>query len=58
MCEPNYCGCCGRQIENGWSQWWCDDCLKHIGSEGPPLWDRTYAAIHGVECPYQVSMDG
>lgn len=54
--EPDYCGCCGNEITDhriGVVQSWCGPCCQHIATRGPS-WERTYEAINGVPCPFQV----
>lgn len=46
----DYCGCCGRRC--GRNQDWCERCKKHIDPK-KTLWDATYFAQHGENCPYQ-----
>ena len=53
-----YCGCCGNgplaPTKQGVIEDWCARCMSHVGSDGQ-LWDRTYEAVHGTPCPYQVA---
>jgi hypothetical protein len=52
-----YCGCCGRQARARRSDpepLWCKPCSQHVAATGH-LWDRTFEAINGEPCPYQVS---
>lgn len=52
----DYCGCCGREItadDLPGMPLWCDDCRPHLAAS-PHLWDRTWFAQHGTECPFQV----
>ena len=49
-----YCGCCGNTIGPGVDPiWWCEACEPHIGASGH-AWERTYFALTGKPCPYQV----
>jgi hypothetical protein len=52
----DYCGCCGNEISDRLSSLWCERCRGHIGqfTSGHP-WEKTYAAMHGEDCPFQVS---
>lgn len=59
-CEVNahdYCGCCGEEIpDDGVGvniETWCAQCKVHVGTEGP-MWERTFSAIYGGDCPFQV----
>lgn len=49
MGESNYCGCCGHESTAGE---WCKRCAKHVDPK-KTLWDATYLAQFGVDCPYQ-----
>lgn len=49
MKEPEFCGCCGREADAGE---WCSDCKEHIDPR-KTLWDATYFAQHGCDCPFQ-----
>lgn len=51
-----YCGCCGNETARE-DDLWCPRCIGHVGSHGP-LWERTWAAVTGEECPYQVPIGG
>jgi hypothetical protein len=44
-----FCGCCGRPSV----ALWCRNCEKHIGRTGK-LCDRTYQALRGCPCPFQI----
>jgi len=46
---PFGCGCCGQDCPEG--DTWCLACRPHVGTTGP-LCERTYYALHGVDCPY------
>jgi len=48
---PFGCGCCGRDCPD--DKIWCAECELHVGTEGTPV-DRTYFALHGIDCPYAV----
>lgn len=56
--DEYFCGCCGNEIP----QWhhnrlWCSPCSLHISpSQYKPLWERTYEAVTGEPCPYQVGV--
>lgn len=51
MTEQDYCGCCGRATGGPW----CLGCRTHISPRQTlPLWDRTYFAQTGLDCPLQV----
>ena len=54
--EPEFCGCCGREMASptDHDEVWCEDCAKHVGTEGH-IWDQTYEAVHGSPCPFDVS---
>jgi hypothetical protein len=45
------CGCCGRGILRGTSEW-CTDCLPHIDTNEGPLWQQTWFAQNGNDCPF------
>lgn len=51
------CGCCGRELGTDVAGTadglWCVDCIGHV-LKGGALWDRTWFAQHGNECPFQV----
>lgn len=48
----SFCGCCGREIEQGTDEW-CIDCLReHIDTNAARPEDRTYFAQHGLDCPF------
>ena len=49
--EHDYCGCCGTDDQV--SGEWCRRCKAHVGTNGP-AYDRTYRALNGTECPFQV----
>lgn len=62
--ERLYCGCCGNPIganartDNDW----CSRCRPHIararrevGGCFTPVWERTYFAQTGEDCPWQVT---
>jgi hypothetical protein len=56
MSRSDYCGCCGREIENSSvGEPWCRDCRDHAlpPALGRAPWDRTYYAQHGMDCPLQ-----
>jgi len=54
--EGDWCGCCGHASVPGGL--WCEDCLPHVTSEGPPH-ERTWYATHeGEDCPYADHWDG
>lgn len=44
-----FCGCCGRPS----AALWCQACACHIGRTGK-LCDRTFLAVKGRPCPFQV----
>jgi len=50
--DTTYCGCCGDGPIR--LNLWCDRCAAHVGQPGPPPWERTYQAISGEPCPFQV----
>lgn len=50
----SYCGCCGRMCG---SDEWCDDCRPHLLQGHLPLWERTYFARYGRECPHAPAAD-
>ena len=50
----DYCGCCGNQIDATEGAW-CLRCAQHVGRFDGYEWDRTYFAINGVDCPFQVA---
>lgn len=54
--EEDFCWCCGYEIEPdlGYDPNWCGACLEHISPENLQPWDRTYFALHGEPCPFQV----
>jgi len=54
MSDTNYCGCCGRETQWGGSPYWCQECSRHVADNRQPPWDRTYEAIHGEPCPFQI----
>jgi hypothetical protein len=45
----SFCGCCGRPSVG----LWCRQCEGHIGRSGK-LCERTYQAVKGRPCPFQV----
>lgn len=52
--ETGYCGCCGGDLD-GNSDLWCKRCADHVlPDRGVRLWDRTYFAQHGKDCPFQM----
>jgi hypothetical protein len=51
--SPDYCGCCGQPAGAGGDALWCEPCRDHVGAVGHP-WDRTFFALTGAECPFQV----
>lgn len=54
MSAPNFCGCCGRQIEQGTTDW-CMDCLReHIDTLAARREDATFFAQYHTDCPFQV----
>lgn len=50
MKQEFYCGCCGRQI--GERELWCRDCTAHVKHTSEPIWERTYFAQYGKDCPF------
>jgi len=46
---PFGCGCCGQDCPEG--RTWCLACEPHVGVRGA-LCERTYYALHGVDCPF------
>lgn len=52
MKHESYCGCCGTEIQHGD---WCLKCSQHLlpANRGLPIWERTYFAQFGKDCPYQ-----
>lgn len=53
--EITYCGCCGAQLPIlSIGDEWCKNCKLHVGSYGE-LYNRTYFALTGHECPYETS---
>lgn len=49
----DYCGCCGREYNQG-TTFWCIDCLRdHIDTTAGQPCDATYFAQHGKDCPLQ-----
>lgn len=57
-CEDlDYCGCCGGEIDNG-DAYWCSHCTDHVARATTAyLWERTYFAQHGEDCPFQVARE-
>lgn len=56
--DETFCGCCGDVIlvePCAAIPWWCDRCFPHTGVVGH-LWERTYEALNGEPCPFQVGM--
>lgn len=52
--EPDYCGCCGNVCPT--DALWCDRCAEHVDTSDLLFtWDRTYFALHGVDCPFQAA---
>ena len=54
--EEDFCGCCGDAIpDHGMDivQAWCGPCWHHVGIVGP-MWERTFEAMNGEPCPFQV----
>lgn len=57
----DYCGCCGDEIPATGNDhvpdddvpMWCNRCWHHTGVAGP-LWERTYEALNGEPCPFQI----
>lgn len=50
--SDSYCGCCGREIEQGTDEW-CIDCLRqHVDTNAARSEDRTWFAQHGTDCPF------
>ena len=50
--EPNFCGCCGREIKWGTPEW-CMDCIQaHIDTAAARPEDQTFFAQTGQECPF------
>lgn len=47
----DYCGCCGRLSPD---YLFCEACHQHVAREGH-LWERTWFAQHGTDCPFQES---
>jgi hypothetical protein len=66
QCDPvdpgqesgDYCGCCGDEIRNSTDHMvmWCARCKPHIAGYSAPPWERTYEAINGEPCPFQVGL--
>ena len=57
--QPDYCGCCGRELAppiSNFSREWCEPCQRHLGPPYESPWDRTYIAQSGNSCPYQTKM--
>lgn len=58
--EAVFCGCCGRAVRGSYLDSerepgdWCSQCITHLGKKGAP-WERTYFALHGADCPWQVA---
>jgi len=52
MKTQDYCGCCGNEVPYGE---WCLKCTAHLkpAERGLSMWDRTYFAQHGKDCPFQ-----
>lgn len=50
----DYCGCCGNEIDG--EALWCERCQPHVGQVGH-LWNRTYFARTGEDCPFAVATD-
>jgi hypothetical protein len=56
-CYVDYCGCCDNEIPDDGGDdgpLWCTRCESHVGAQGGS-WDRTYEAVHGRPCPFQVA---
>lgn len=60
--EEHYCGCCGVLITGTRNRprrygdpLWCKRCRPHIDNQYQrPIWERTYFAATGTDCPFQV----
>lgn len=53
--SDDYCGCCGRGIRQGTSDW-CMDCLReHIDTLATRPEEATFYAQHGSDCPFTAS---
>lgn len=55
----DYCGCCGNGITGkrptgNPEPLWCAHCRGHVSARPVPLWERTWFAQHGTDCPRQV----
>jgi len=46
----DYCGCCGNETDA--DRLWCDRCEGHVSDAFVSIWDRTYFAQHGTDCPF------
>lgn len=56
--EMNYCGCCGREIVQGTTDW-CMDCLReHVDTLARRPEEATFFAQHGVDCPFESTEPG
>lgn len=56
-----WCGCCGNEIPpKAASMLWCGRCAGHVMRRSTyehrhiPVWERTYFARTGQDCPFQV----
>lgn len=47
------CGCCGGEMV-ALEQLWCSKCQSHVRGEGIELWERTYFARYGKDCPFDI----
>lgn len=47
-----FCGCCGNETDGGD---WCRKCRSHVAKTGT-MYERTFYAQNGRECPYQVGL--
>jgi hypothetical protein len=51
----DFCGCCGDAMPGpATGRNWCSRCVLHLGSTHLPPWERTYEAVTGTPCPFQV----
>lgn len=56
-----FCGCCGNEISE--DLLWCNQCMGHLLPDRDDqdhyrcMWDRTWFAQHGTECPVNERRD-
>lgn len=57
--DESFCGCCGRSYYNPSDDYeWCGNCAGHVDESKAFPWDRTFRAVTGKDCPYQVNENG